>query len=199
MNIFVVGGGGREHALVWKIAQSSLVDNIYCAPGNAGIAELAECVDIKTEDIPALMRFAKDKKARLTVVGPEDPLTNGIVDAFTREGLAIFGPSQAAARLEGSKVYAKQVMHKHAIPTASFRVFDNASDAAAYIRSQQRPLVVKADGLAKGKGVIVCRKQREALDALDRIMRKKEFGDAGRRVIIEERLEGCRFGLARTD
>ncbi len=190
MNVLVVGGGGREHALVWKIAQSSLVDKIYCAPGNAGMEGLAECVEIKADDLPALLGFAKDKDVRLTVVGPEDPLTAGIVDEFTAEGLAAFGPSRAAARLEGSKVYAKQLMHKHSMPTAPFRIFEDATDASTYIRSANRPLVVKADGLAKGKGVIVCSRRGEALEAVDRIMRKKEFGDAGGRVVVEDRLEG---------
>ncbi|MDK1032475.1 MAG: phosphoribosylamine--glycine ligase [Planctomycetia bacterium] len=190
MKVLVVGSGGREHALVWKIAQSSLVDRIYCAPGNPGIAELADCIDIKPDDIDGLLKFARDEKVGLTVVGPEDPLIAGIVDEFASEGLRAFGPSKAAAQLEGSKAFAKKIMKRHAIPTAEFQLFTSSHDALRYIDSHEESLVVKASGLAKGKGVIVCQDQDEARRAVDDIMEKRIFGDAGDEVIIEQRLVG---------
>ena len=200
MKILVVGGGGREHTLVWKIAQSPLVKKIYCAPGNPGIAQLAECVPIKAEDIKALCEFAGKEKIALTVVGPEDPLVLGIVDVFTKAGLRIFGPTQKAAAIEGSKVFSKSLMRKHAIPTAEFRAFQSARDAVSYIKTFEPPLVVKADGLAKGKGAIVCRTSQEALDAVELIMKKKEFGEAGEKLVIEEFLTGEEVSvLALTD
>ena len=200
MKILVVGGGGREHTLVWKIAQSPLVTKIYCAPGNPGIAQLAECVNVKAEDIKGLCAFAQKEKIDLTVVGPEDPLVMGIVDVFTKAGLRIFGPTQKAAAIEGSKVFSKSLMRKHAIPTAEFRVLQSVRDAVSYIRTFEPPLVVKADGLAKGKGAIVCRTSQEALDAVHLIMKKKEFGDAGEKLVIEEFLIGEEVSvLALTD
>ena len=200
MKVLVVGGGGREHALVWKISQSPMVDKVYCAPGNPGIAELAECVPIQPDDIPALRDFAKENSVELTVVGPEVPLTLGIVDAFNEVGLKVFGPSKLSAELEGSKVFAKQTMHRHLVPTAPFQVFDNAGDARAYLAEKEAPIVVKADGLAAGKGVIVCRTGEEALAAVKQIMEEKAFGNAGNRVVIEECLKGQEASiLALTD
>jgi len=190
MNILVVGGGGREHALVWKIAQSPLVRKIYCAPGNPGIAQHAECVGLNSEDIIGIMQFCRDKKIDLVVVGPEDPLCMGIADELDSKGFKVFGPSKAAAELEGSKVFAKKTMHKHAVPTAPFRIFEDAHDAHEHLDSVVPPIVVKADGLAKGKGVIVCPTIRQAHDAVNRIMVDRAFGKAGERIIIEECLKG---------
>ncbi|MFA4844506.1 MAG: phosphoribosylamine--glycine ligase [Candidatus Margulisiibacteriota bacterium] len=190
MKILVVGSGGREHALVWKIAQSPLAEKIYCAPGNAGTAELAENVPLQSDDIKGLLKFCREKKIDLTVVGPEVPLVAGIVDLFTKEGLRIFGPCQAAARIEGSKVFSKEFMIKYGIPTAQAGIFSKLPEALAYIEQMGAPLVVKADGLAAGKGVMVCQKKTEATLAVKLIMEKKEFGSAGDRVIIEECLVG---------
>ncbi len=190
MRVLVVGGGGREHALVWKIAQSPLVDKIYCAPGNAGIARQAECVEIPAEDIAALRRFALQEAVDLTVVGPEAPLCAGIMDAFAARGLKLFGPSRKAARIEGSKVFAKTLMARHGVPTAAFRTFDSTDRAKAYVDIVGAPLVVKADGLAAGKAVIVCRTVEEAHKAVNRIMIEGEFGEAGGQVVVEECLEG---------
>ena len=190
MKILVVGSGGREHALTWKIAQSPKVDKIYCAPGNAGTAELAENIEIKADDIQGLLKFAKEKKIDLTVVGPEAPLVAGIVNLFEKEGLRIFGPRQEAAIVEGSKVFSKEFMVKYGIPTAQAGIFTKASEAKSYIEEVGAPIVVKADGLAAGKGVIVCKKKEEALSAVELIMEKKEFGKAGDKVIVEECLEG---------
>ncbi|NOZ21808.1 MAG: phosphoribosylamine--glycine ligase [Planctomycetes bacterium] len=190
MKVLVIGSGGREHALVWKIAQSKAVDKLYCAPGNPGMAEHAELVQIGSDDLSKLRNFAKENKVDLTLVGPEDPLAHGIVDEFRRSGLKVFGPTAKAAELEGSKVFCKQILHKHAVPTAAFRVFDRAGRAKEYIKSVGAPIVVKADGLAKGKGVIVCATEEEACDAVDLIMKKKEFGDAGDRVLVEQCLVG---------
>ncbi|AMV73165.1 phosphoribosylamine--glycine ligase [Desulfuromonas carbonis] len=190
MKILVVGGGGREHALVWKIAQSPLVDKIYCAPGNPGITEMAECVDIPADKITALCDFALDQAIDLTVVGPEVPLTLGIVDLFQAAGLAIFGPSKAAAQLEGSKSFSKDLMAKYGIPTAAYRTFTEREAAAAYIREQGAPIVVKADGLAAGKGVIVATSVEQALAAIDEIMLDKVFGAAGASVVVEEFMAG---------
>ncbi len=190
MKILVVGSGGREHALVWKIAQSPKADKIYCAPGNAGTAELAENVGIKADDIQALLKFAKEKKIDLTVVGPEAPLVAGIVNLFEKEGLKIFGPRQEAAVIEGSKVFSKEFMVKYGIPTAQAGIFAGAKKAKEHIEEVGAPIVVKADGLAAGKGVIVCKTKDEALSAVELIMEKKEFGSAGDKVIVEECLEG---------
>ncbi|MDP6438245.1 MAG: phosphoribosylamine--glycine ligase [Candidatus Brocadiia bacterium] len=190
MKVLVVGGGGREHALVWKMAQSPLVTKLYAAPGNAGIEELAECVPIGAEDIAELRRFALEKVIDLTVVGPEAPLCAGIVDAFQARGLKVFGPTQKAARIEGSKVFAKQLMERHGIPTANFRAFESAERAKAYIEMVGAPIVVKADGLAAGKAVIVCATEEQALKAVNRIMIEGEFGASGEQVLVEDCLVG---------
>ncbi|MFN9549172.1 MAG: phosphoribosylamine--glycine ligase [Pirellulaceae bacterium] len=196
MKVLIVGNGGREHALAWKISQSSRVDRIYVAPGNAGTALEAENVAISSTDIAALIALAKKEKIGLTVVGPEAPLALGIVDAFQKEGLRIFGPSQTAAQLESSKVFCKNLLRQADIPTADFQVFRDADSALRDIKARypnerdRAPVVVKADGLASGKGVIVCSRRQDALDAIDRIARREEFGKAGRQMVIEERLEG---------
>ncbi len=190
MNILVVGSGGREHALVWRIAKSRKIKKLFCAPGNPGIAQLAECVNIKADDINGLLEFAIKENINLTVVGPELPLTLGMVDRFEEKGLKIFGPSKKAAELEGSKVFAKDLMQKYEVPTAGYRVFKNSKDAKDYVKGHSLPLVVKADGLAAGKGVIICKTEEDAYDAIKLIMEKKAFGKAGDRVIIEEFLNG---------
>jgi len=190
MKVMVVGGGGREHALVWKIAQSPKVSKVFCAPGNAGISQLATLVPIKAKDLEGLLGFALKEKIDLTVVGPEDPLTRGIVDLFESKGLRIFGPNRKAAEIEGSKAFAKEMMKKYGIPTASFKTFKGRAEAVTYLQSQKLPIVVKADGLAAGKGVIVCKTLEEAVRAVDQIMVEKVFGDAGDQVIIEECLVG---------
>lgn len=190
MRVLVVGSGGREHALVWKIAQSKLVDKIFCAPGNGGISKLAECINIKADDIAGLLDFARKEKIDLTVVGPEAPLALGIVDEFIKYKLRIFGLSQKAAQLEASKVFAKELMAKYNVPTADFKIFDDAQEAKRYIRSLDTPCVVKADGLAQGKGAIVCKTVEEAEEAVKSIMEEKIFGEAGNRVIVEDCLEG---------
>ncbi|MBM3252524.1 MAG: phosphoribosylamine--glycine ligase, partial [Candidatus Omnitrophica bacterium] len=190
MRILVVGSGGREHALVWKIAQSKLADKIFCAPGNGGITQQAECLDIKADDIPALLDFARKEKIDLTVVGPEAPLSLGIVDEFIKYKLRIYGPDKAAARLEASKVFAKELMAKYKVPTADFKIFDSADEAKEYIDKIGAPCVIKADGLAQGKGVVVAKTVDEAKQAVASFMQEKIFGDAGNRVIVEECLEG---------
>lgn len=190
MKVLVIGSGGREHALVWKISQSSQVDTIFCAPGNAGIQNLAECIDISGTDIVQLLNFAKNNKIDLTVVGPEIPLWHGIVDQFEQEGLKIFGPSASGTRLEGSKAFSKNFMKNKGIPTANFEIFKNLQNAKAYIYSQKAPIVVKADGLAAGKGAVVCRSRKEAQIALEEMMIKRIFGEAGKQVIVEECLTG---------
>ena len=190
MKVLVIGGGGREHALVWKLSQSPKVDKIFCAPGNTGIAELAECLDIKADDIDALLNFAKYEGIDLTVVGPEAPLTAGIVDTFVKAERRIFGPDKSGARLEGSKVFAKDFMRKYGLPTAEYKTFTSCLHAEEYIRLKGAPVVIKADGLAAGKGVFVCETADEAVDSLRLIMRDKAFGDAGSRVVVEQCLKG---------
>jgi phosphoribosylamine--glycine ligase len=190
MNILVIGSGGREHTLAWKIAQSPKVGKIYCAPGNAGTAQIAENVNLKAEDLPGLLKFAKDKQIDLTVVGPEVPLVLGIVNLFESHGLKIFGPSQAAAQLEGSKVFAKNLMKKYNIPTADFLSFTDPAEAKRFIEKVGAPVVIKADGLAAGKGVFIAKTKAAAEKAVDSILKEKEFGEAGKRIIIEECLEG---------
>jgi len=190
MKVLVIGSGGREHALVWKIAQSPLVKEIYCAPGNAGIAALATCIPIGAEDIDGLVDFATTERMDLTVVGPEAPLTLGVVDRLEAEDLRVFGASQQAAALEASKSFAKDLMTRHGIPTAVGRTFTRYAPAEGYIKKMGAPIVVKADGLAAGKGVIVCTTEREAISALKRIMVKREFGDAGDKAVVEECLTG---------
>jgi len=190
MKVLVVGGGGREHALVWKIAQSPKVSKIYCAPGNAGVSEQATLVPIKANDLNGLLNFAFREKIDLTIVGPEEPLTKGIVDLFESKGLTIFGASQKAAELEGSKAFAKEMMKKYRIPTSLYEIFDDPKKARDYVRKQGAPIVVKADGLAAGKGVILCKTVEEALKSVDQIMVEKIFGEAGNRVVVEEYLVG---------
>src|SRR5947209_12730192 len=191
MRVLVVGKGGREHALVWKLAQSPRVEQVFCAPGNAGTALDGTNVPIEQSDFSGLIRFAKKEQIGLTVIGPEEPLARGIVDAFQKEGLRVFGPTREAAQLEASKVFAKNLMRHADVPTSDFRIFDHSEAAKHYIQTREYPVVVKADGLAAGKGVVVCSTTPEALQAVDRIMVREEFGrEAGRRVVIEKRLEG---------
>ena len=190
MRVLVIGNGGREHALVWKIAQSLRVRKLFCAPGNAGIAELAECAPITATDIDKLAAFASEQKIDLTMVGPEIPLCAGIVNVFEARGLRIFGPNKRAAQLEGSKVFAKGFLQKYNVPTASAAIFNNADEARAYLRKVGAPIVVKADGLAAGKGVIVASSVNEAEQAVAEIMEQKVFGAAGAQVVIEECLQG---------
>jgi phosphoribosylamine--glycine ligase len=190
MNILVIGGGGREHALVWKIAQSPLVEKIYCAPGNPGIAQQAECIDFAVDDIDGLLAFALEKEIGLTVVGPELPLTLGLVDRFQEKGLIVFGPNAKAAQLEGSKVFCKDVMAKYGIPSAVYGTFQNREAAVAFVREHGAPIVVKADGLAAGKGVVVAQTEDEAIAAIDASLVDGAFGEAGNTVVIEEFLVG---------
>ena len=186
VNVLVVGSGGREHALSWKLSQSDLVDDVYVAPGNGGTSQN---IPISVDDIDALANFAQEKSC-FTIVGPEAPLANGLVDKFTEKGLAIFGPSKQAAQLESSKIWAKEFMKRNDIPTADFEIFDDAQKAKEFVSTYQKQVVIKADGLAAGKGVIVCDNNDEANDAIDKILVKKEFGDAGSKIIIEERIDG---------
>jgi len=206
MKVLVVGKGGREHALVWKLAQSPQVGKLYAAPGNPGIAQLAECVDIRVDtsitqpeklraEILRLRDFALAQHIDLTVVGPDDPLAAGIVDCFREKGLKIFGPTQAAARLESSKAFAKELMASIGVPTATHRTFTHSAEAAAYVRAQGAPIVVKASGLAAGKGAVVARTEEEALEALAQIMDQRIFGSSGAEVVIEEYMEGEEVSL----
>lgn len=195
MKVLVIGGGGREHALCWKLAQSPLVKKIYCAPGNAGIAKIASCVDLSPTNIPELAHFAKKEGIDLTVVGPEAPLCQGIVDRFKQEGLRAFGPDQKAAQLEGSKAFCKQILRKYGIPTANFRIFEEARSAIAFVRKGPFPVVVKADGLAAGKGSIICSNEEEAVKAIRSLMEEKIFGTAGERVVVEEFLTGTEASI----
>lgn len=180
MRILIIGSGGREHALAWKLSQSPKVEKMYCIPGNPGISALAECVALPIDNNEGLAAFAQAQHIDLTVVGPEVPLANGIVDVFTAKGLRIFGPTQKAAQIESSKAFAKELMKKYNIPTAGFEVFTDAKKAKEYIKEQGAPIVVKADGLAAGKGVIVAMSEKEALEAVDSIMCDQAFGQAGR-------------------
>ena len=190
MKILVIGGGGREHTLVWKIAQSPLVENIYSAPGNAGISQLAECVPIKDTEINGLLKFVDKNQIDLTVVGPEVPLAMGIVDEFQSQGLNIFGPSKRAAEIESSKIFAKYLMEKYDIPSAAYKKFDKFENAKKYLDSAKIPIVIKADGLAAGKGAIVCFTREEADESLQKMMVDGIFGEAGKKIIIEEYLRG---------
>ncbi len=190
MKVLVIGGGGREHAIVWKLSQSRHVDKIYCLPGNAGISETAECIDVDLNDFGALIDFVKYEWIDLTIVGPEEPLSRGIVDAFEREGRRILGPNRDAAQLESSKVFAKDFMRRYRIPTAEYRVFTSYLHAEDYVRMKGAPIVIKADGLAAGKGVFVASTLDEAIDALRLIMKERAFGEAGNRVVVEEFLDG---------
>lgn len=200
MKVLVIGSGGREHALVWKLRQSPKVEKMYCAPGNAGIAQIAECVNIKAEDLDGLLAFALKQKIDLTVVGPEVPLTMGIVDKFQENGLKIFGPSGKAAEIEGSKTFAKDLMAKYHIPTAKYGAFTDAIQAKAFLDEVGLPCVVKADGLAAGKGVLICETKEDAQVAIDDILVDNKFGNAGSRVVVEEFLTGQEVSmLAFTD
>ncbi len=196
MKILVIGNGGREHALAWKIKQSPRAKRVFVAPGNAGTARDAENVAIAVDDVANLVKFATQEKIDLTVVGPEASLAAGVVDAFQGAGLRIFGPTQAAAQLESSKVFCKSLLRQADVPTADFQVFRDPDDAMRFIKGRfpgerdRCPVVVKADGLAAGKGVVVCKRRDDALEAIDRIARRREFGKAGNQIIIEERLEG---------
>ena len=191
MKVLIVGSGGREHALAWKIAQSPRVDKIYCAPGNAGIANYAECVDIKAMEFDKLAAFAKDKAIDLTVVGMDDPLVGGIVDVFETQGLRVFGPRKNAAILEGSKAFSKDLMKKYNIPTAAYENFDDPQEALHYLETEANfPIVLKADGLALGKGVLICNTLEEAKAGVRTIMEDKQFGAAGNRMVIEQFMTG---------
>ncbi|XSG84602.1 MAG: phosphoribosylamine--glycine ligase [Methylohalobius sp. ZOD2] len=192
MKVLIIGGGGREHAFAWKMTHSAKVEKVYVAPGNAGTAlePKVENVALPAEDLNGLADFAREEKIDLTVVGPEAPLVAGVVDLFQTRGLPCFGPSQAAARLEGSKAFCKDFMQRHRIPTAAYATFTEAEAAVDYIRSQGTPIVIKADGLAAGKGVVIARSESEAIEAVRRMMAEGVFGEAGRRVVIEEFLEG---------
>lgn len=195
MNVLIVGGGGREHAMAWKVSQSKLVEKVYAAPGSDGMAAVAECVPIDAMDFEALATFAKDHDVALTLVGPEQPLVGGIVDVFAANGLKAFGPSKAAAQIEGSKSFAKALMAKYKIPTSHYQTFTDYQEACNYLQKVGAPIVLKADGLAAGKGVIVAMTMAEAENGLKEIMKDKKFADAGSRVVIEEYLEGEEFSL----
>lgn len=190
MKVFVIGSGGREHALVWRLKKSKKVDKIFCAPGNDGIGQIARCVNIKADNIKALGDFANRNKIGLTIVGPEVPLTMGIVDEFQRRRMKIFGPNKQAARLEGSKVFAKEFMRKYHIPTAAFKVFTTAAEAIGFCNTVDFPVVIKADGLAAGKGVVVARDLKQATAMIEEMMIKHRFGRAGDKIIIESCLKG---------
>jgi phosphoribosylamine---glycine ligase len=195
VKILVVGSGGREHALAWKLQQSAGVDRIFCAPGNAGTAEIGENVEIKAADLAALARFAKENRIGLTVVGPDDPLAAGIADVFESEGLRIFGPAKSAARLESSKIFAKELMRAKKIPTARAAIFEKQEAAFAFLKESHFPIVIKADGLALGKGVIVAKNVEEAQAAVEAMLSEGRFGEAGRRLLIEECLTGSECSL----
>ena len=190
MKILVVGGGGREHAIIWKLLQNKRIKQIRCAPGNGGIAQLALCVPISATDIDGITAYAAEEKFDLVIVAPDDPLYMGLVDRLKEMGIRVFGPTADGARIEGSKVFAKQLMQKYGIPTAAYAMFSDDEQAMDYVRSCPLPTVIKADGLALGKGVLICHTREEAQKAIDTIMVKKAFGDAGCRVVIEEYLEG---------
>lgn len=190
MKVLIVGGGGREHTIAWKVAQSPNVDKLYCAPGNAGIAALAECVNIGVMDFEKLVAFAKEQAIDLTIVAPDDPLAAGAVDAFEAAGLRAFGPRANAAILEGSKAFSKDLMKKYGVPTAAYETFDNADAAIAYLETADMPIVLKADGLALGKGVLICNTLEEAKEGVKSLMLDKQFGSAGNRIVIEEFMTG---------
>jgi len=190
MKVLLVGSGGREHAIVWKLKQSPKIEKIYCAPGNAGIAQDAQCVDIGAMEIEKLVEFAKSEGIDFTIIGMDDPLVAGIVDAFEAEGLRVFGPRKNAAIIEGSKSFSKDLMKKYNIPTAKYEVFDKYDEAKAYLLEQKMPIVIKADGLALGKGVLICSTVEEAVEGLGEIMLDKKFGKSGNTVVIEEFLVG---------
>ena len=190
MKVLIVGSGGREHAIAWSVAKSDKVDKIYCAPGNAGIGELAECVNIGAMEFDKLVAFAKEQAIDLTIIGMDDPLVGGVVDAFEAEGLRVFGPRANAAIIEGSKAFSKDLMKKYGIPTAGYENFDSPEDALSYLETAKFPIVLKADGLALGKGVLICNTPEEAKEGVKTIMEDKKFGDAGNRMVIEEFMTG---------
>lgn len=190
MKVLIVGSGGREHAIAWKVSKSERVDKIYCAPGNAGIGQVAECVNIGAMEIEKLVAFAKEKAIDLTVIGMDDPLVAGIVDAFEAEGLRVFGPRKNAAILEGSKAFSKELMKKYNIPTASYETFTDPEKAIAYLETSKYPIVLKADGLALGKGVLICNTKEEAKQGVNTLMLEKQFGSAGDTIVIEEFMTG---------
>ena len=190
MKVLVIGGGGREHTIVWKLSQSSKVDKIYCCPGNAGISEIAECINIDDNNFEAVANFVKYEGVDLTIVGPEAPLSKGIVDVFERNGRKILGPNSKAAQLEGSKVFSKDLMKRYGIPTAEYKVFTSYLHAEDYVRMKGAPIVIKADGLAAGKGVIMAKTVDDAIAGLKLIMKDRAFGEAGDRVVVEECLDG---------
>ncbi len=190
MNVLIVGGGGREHAIAEAVSRSKKLDKLYCAPGNAGIAELAECVPITPMEFDKLVNFAKDKNIDLTIVGMDDPLVGGIVDAFEAEGLRVFGPRKNAAILEGSKAFSKDLMKKYGIPTAGYETFDDPEEALKYLENAKFPIVLKADGLALGKGVLICQNREEAEAGVQQIMEDRKFGDAGKKMVVEEFMTG---------
>ena len=190
MKILIVGSGGREHAIAWSVAKSPKVDKIYCAPGNAGIAEFAECVNIKAMEFDKLVAFAKENAIDLTIIGMDDPLVGGVVDAFESEGLRVFGPRKNAAIIEGSKAFSKDLMKKYKIPTAAYENFTDPDEAIKYLETAKMPIVLKADGLALGKGVLICNTLEEAKEGVKTLMLDKQFGDAGNEIVIEEFMTG---------
>ena len=190
MKVLIVGSGGREHAIAWSVAKSPKVDKIYCAPGNAGIAEFAECVNIKAMEFDKLVAFAKENAIDLTIIGVDDPLVGGVVDAFESEGLRVFGPRKNAAIIEGSKAFSKDLMKKYKIPTAAYENFTDPDEAIKYLETAKMPIVLKADGLALGKGVLICNTLEEAKEGVKTLMLDKQFGDAGNEIVIEEFMTG---------
>lgn len=186
MKVLIIGGGGREHAIAWKVSKSPRVEKLYCAPGNAGIAQLAECVDIGVMDFQKQVEFAREQGVDLTIIGPDDPLAAGAVDAFEEAGLRVFGPRRNAAVLEGSKAFSKDLMKKYGIPSAAYETFDSPEKALKYLETASMPIVLKADGLALGKGVLICMNREEAREGVKALMLDKEFGAAGDRIVIEE-------------
>ena len=190
MKVLIVGSGGREHAIAWSVAKSPKVDKIYCAPGNAGIAEFAECVNIKAMEFDKLVAFAKENAIDLTIIGMDDPLVGGVVDAFESEGLCVFGPRKNAAIIEGSKAFSKDLMKKYKIPTAAYENFTDPDEAIKYLETAKMPIVLKADGLALGKGVLICNTLEEAKEGVKTLMLDKQFGDAGNEIVIEEFMTG---------
>ena len=195
MKILVIGGGGREHAICWKLSNESNVEKIYCAPGNAGISSVAKCIDIQDSDIENLLKFAKENQIDLTIVGPEIPLVAGIVDAFEKEGLKIFGPNKECAQLEGSKAFSKDFMIRHNLPTAKYKEYTNLDEAISEIDSFGYPVVIKADGLAAGKGVVIPENREDAITTLKEMMSDKKFGNAGDKIVVEEFLNGIETSI----
>ena len=190
MKVLIVGSGGREHAIAWKVAKSDKVEKIYCAPGNAGISQIAECVDIGAMEFEKLVEFAKSKEIDLTVIGMDDPLVGGVVDEFEKAGLRVFGPRKNAAILEGSKAFSKDLMKKYHIPTAAYETFDSPKKAMEYLENSKYPIVLKADGLALGKGVLICNTKEEAMNGVKTLMLDKQFGSAGNTIVVEEFMTG---------